>query len=441
ATCHERTAGPDGEGDPPRRGRHADRHVHRVVRLLRLRRGGRPGVRQALLPLGEPAHRHAAGAVDVRGRLRRPPVRRRDLRALRGPDRAQVDARPVRRDDGRRHVPRRAAADLRDHRRRRADPARAAADRAGHRPGGRVGRGRGDGGRVRAAEPPRLLRQLPADGGAGRHAHREPLAAHRVRGAVRRGVPVLGLAAAVPRLDRAGRRRHRDPPPRGRVPGLRGGQERREDRAAAGDRGAAPPAAERPAGRGPAVRREQHVLHPHHVRPDLRHGRARAGAQRPAARGHRLLGPGAGQHPVLRLGLRPVRATAGGAVGLAGAARHELAVLLGAGHAVAALDRAGHRGGGEHRQLRGLRAAARLLLRAVRAGGALQRGVDRGPGRERVRGRAGPGDRHSAAGRDRRLGLDRGLHVGDGADHDRRGAVLAGPVPGGVAQGRNAPGL
>ena len=119
----------------------------------------------------------------------------------------------------------------------------------------------------------------------------------------------------------------------------------------------------------------------------------------------------------------------------------ELAVLLGAGHPLAVPDRGGDGDRGEHRQLGRLRAAAGLLLRAVRAGGALQRGVDRGPGRERVRRRAGSGDRHRAARRDRWLGLDRGLHVGDGADHDRHGAVLAGPVPRGAQEGRTGPGV
>lgn len=187
----------------------------------------------------------------------------------------QVDARAVGRTDGRRHVPRRIDADVRDDRRRRADPARAAAHRAGHRPRRGVGRGRDDGRRVRAATPARAVRQLPADGRAGRNAHREPRAARHVRRHVRRGVPRLGLAGAVPRVDRAGRGRDRDPPAGGRVAGVRAGPLGREDRAPARARGAAPAAGQRPAGRRPAVRREQHVLHPHHVRADLRHRGAR----------------------------------------------------------------------------------------------------------------------------------------------------------------------
>ncbi len=214
----------------------------------------------------------------------------------------------------------------------RPDPARAAADRAGHRPRRGVGRGRDDGRRVRAAAPPGAVRQLPADGRARRHAHREPVAAAHVCRDVRRGVPRLGLAGAVPRLDRAGRSRDRDPAQGGRVAGVRAHPRGREDRAPAGARRAATSARQRPAGRGPAVRREQHVLHPHHVRAHLRHRGARDAAQRSADRGDRRVRDRAGEHAVLRLGLRPVRAEAGRALGLGRPAADELAVLLGARH-------------------------------------------------------------------------------------------------------------
>ena len=91
--------------------------------------------------------------------------------------------------------------DVRDDRRRGPDPAGAAADRAGHRPRRGVGRGRDDGGRVRAAAPARAFRQLPADRGARRDAHRERVAARHVRRAcpTRRSSPGAGGCRSWPR--------------------------------------------------------------------------------------------------------------------------------------------------------------------------------------------------------------------------------------------------
>ena len=67
--------------------------------------------------------RHAAGVRDLRRRVHRPPARRHRLRALRRPRRPQAGAGRHAADHGRRDVPHRPAADLRDDRGRGADPA------------------------------------------------------------------------------------------------------------------------------------------------------------------------------------------------------------------------------------------------------------------------------------------------------------------------------
>ena len=77
---------------PPRLRRQPHRHRPGVVRLRHLLRRRGPGLRRSLLPVGGPAHRHAAGVLHLRGRLRLPPARRLRLRPARRRDRPQEGA-------------------------------------------------------------------------------------------------------------------------------------------------------------------------------------------------------------------------------------------------------------------------------------------------------------------------------------------------------------
>ena len=198
-------------------------HHHRMVRLPDLRHRRRAGVQQAVLSHRHAARRHPGGAGDLCGGLRGAAGRRRAVRLLRRPHRAQVDADAHHVRDGAGHVPDRPAADLRPDRHLGARPAGRAALHPGHRAGRRMGRRLADGAGARPVRPPRLLRQpgaggLPAGAGhlLGGLRHRHP--------AARRPVPGLGLAHSLPHQHRAGGAGRLHPRPHSRDAGLRGAQ-------------------------------------------------------------------------------------------------------------------------------------------------------------------------------------------------------------------------
>ena len=99
------------------------------------------------------------------------------------------------------------------------------------------------------------------------------------------------------------------------------------------------------------------------------------------------------------------------------------------GHEVAGADLAGRRGRRQHRARPHVRAAGRVLLRAVRHPRALQRRVARLPARVGVRGRLRAADRDRAAGRRGGSDARRAVHHGAGRDLGGRDAVRARDVP------------
>ena len=293
---------PDAQA-PGRRREHG-RHHHRVVRLLPLQHGGGPGLRAAVLQQQRGRRRAARLLHAVRG-VRGPPDRRRDLRPLRRPHRAQVQPGGDVAAHGRRDGAHRLPADLRDDRHRGADPPDAAARAAGHRGRRRVGR---LGAHEHGVGHPQAAW---ADGGvaAGGCADRARARDGGRLLLLRSGVPRVGLARAVHRQHRAHRDRALGAPDRARVAGVRADQDVGQGREAAAGRDAEDAVARRPQGDVRAHRRAGAVLHLHLVRAGVRHADARPRTQRPAALPHHR-----GQHrhrerAVLRLALRRPRQT------------------------------------------------------------------------------------------------------------------------------------
>ena len=183
------------------------RDGHRVLRLLHLRNGRRARPQPGVLPDAQPGQRHPRVLLHLCGGVRRAAARLGDFRPLRRPGGPQVRPGRLAAADGAVHGVRRAAAGLRH----MGCLGAAAADRAalspGHRPGRRVGRGRAARRRARAAQAPWAVCRLPATRSVRRvlRGDRGVLAA--VVRARRRGVPLVGLAGAVPAVVPAGRRR------------------------------------------------------------------------------------------------------------------------------------------------------------------------------------------------------------------------------------------
>ena len=231
-------------------------------------------------PTLRPARRHAAGLRHVRRRVRRPAARRRHLRALRRPHRPQERPRRHAAADGRRTLLIGLLPTYDDDRRRGAGPAGGAALPAGPRRRRRVGRRGADGAGARRPAPRGLYASWPQVGVPVGQLLAAGVLAAAQRDAHRGGVPVLGLAGAVPArpasLIAVGlwiRLTVVESPVFAR--GRRSGRKAR-----AADRGAhAPPAG--PAHRdGRPHRHRRRVLHLHAVHPHLRHHRARPAAQR-----------------------------------------------------------------------------------------------------------------------------------------------------------------
>ncbi|CAM5321309.1 hypothetical protein SPURM210S_02010 [Streptomyces purpurascens] len=275
---------------PPRLRREPDRHGAGVVRLRRLLRRGRPGLRRPVLPLGGPAHRHAPGVLHLCGRLCVAPAGRVRLRPPRRCDRPQEGADRHAGPDRRGDVPDRRPARVLDGRCGRPDRPGRAALRAGRRRRRRVGRCRTAVQRVRGPTPPRLLRLRRP----GRPARRKPAGQRRPgrprRAADRGAVRVVGLACGVPVLRRPRRVRAVDPGEAGGDPGLQGDGGRALPARGADPRGVHHPAP-RPARRDPVPRRPRRaVRHVHRLRPHVRHpGTRHVTRLRPRGRAHRLL--------------------------------------------------------------------------------------------------------------------------------------------------------
>ncbi|CAA9280672.1 MAG: Uncharacterized MFS-type transporter, partial [uncultured Actinomycetospora sp.] len=431
-----RTIDPQGRVD--RRGR----LDHRVVRLLHLRHRRRAGLPGLVLPGREPDGGRPAHLQCLRGRVPRPPHRRRRVGPLRRPRRAQegVPRRAV--HDGDRHDANRPPPDLRHHRDRGADHPHGAAVRAGsrgRRPVGRCGAARD---RVRAQAQARVLRQLrPGRSAAGRDLRSGAVHRPGLAGRARR-VRLLGLARPVPVLGAAHRRGALRPAQAGghagvqAAPGVagRGGPAGRADRRrgaeelVADHRGVPPVPPADPARCRRVHRGQRDLLHLHRLRARLRHRGPRAVDDR-GPRGHpdRLDHHGRGA-ALVRRPLRPDRP----ATHLPhGRHRHR-----GVGDPVLPAHR--HRAGlGAHRRARGrparpvddVRAAGRVLLRDVQRPGPLQRRLAGLPDRRRPRRRVLARDRHRAAGRHRHDAVDLDLHdrarrprdrVRVGADRDLR---------------------
>lgn len=140
--------------------RQRHRHHDRMVRLLPLQHDDRARAQQAVLSQLRHIDLDTTGLCDVVRRVLVASDRRRDLRSLRRPYRAQDRAHPHRAYHGHRHIPDRLAADLCQCRRLGAAHAARAAYFSGHRHRRRMGRRRPDGGRTFSRRPARLLRQL-----------------------------------------------------------------------------------------------------------------------------------------------------------------------------------------------------------------------------------------------------------------------------------------
>ena len=183
----------------PDRHRLDDGHHDRVLRLLHLCHGRDFHLSAPVLPQGQPHHRAAGLAGDVRSGLRGAPGGINLVRALRRSCRAQGDASRLAADHGDRHLRHRIAADL---------PA-----------GGRRGAGAVGGAAVRSG--PRVGRRVERSGAAG---HRD----RRTRQAGEGGdVATVGRAVrfpagkrAVPDTDRLAGPQHCRGRPGGPVPHL-----------------------------------------------------------------------------------------------------------------------------------------------------------------------------------------------------------------------------
>ena len=169
-----------------------------------------------------PASGTLAGFATLGRRDHRPARRRRAVGALRGPGRAQGDARGVAGADGRGDGRGRAAAHVRPDRGARADAARRDAAPAGCLGRWRVGRGRADGRRARAAGQARGLRRRSRRSACPRVDPRAAGVHHGDRVDHPGAVHGLGLAAAVPVQHRAGGGRARGAALARGEPGVRG---------------------------------------------------------------------------------------------------------------------------------------------------------------------------------------------------------------------------
>ena len=186
------------------------RHCLRMVRLLHLRNAGRVPRQILLLQRAAECRLHFRAACLRRG-LRRPPVRRADLRPSRRHDRTQIHLPDHDDPDGHRHLLHRSVAGLCDLGHRRAGRADRLAPGSGPCARRRIWR-RGDlRRRACAEEQARLLHLLDPDHGNARPvpgAAADPRHPHLDgRGIVRR----LGLAHSVPAVRHPSGRLDLDP--------------------------------------------------------------------------------------------------------------------------------------------------------------------------------------------------------------------------------------
>ena len=169
-----------------------------MVRLLPLLDRDGPRFREALLPAFRSVGRHARGLRHLRGRVRGAPGGCGDLRPLRRPHRPQVHADRDAAADGSCHLRGGAGADLRADRRLGRRAPHGVALHPGRRCRRRVGRLGADVDGMGALEPfARPRRVVAAVRRAVRAVPRQPRGAG-VQRHVRRRVPVVGLARAVP---------------------------------------------------------------------------------------------------------------------------------------------------------------------------------------------------------------------------------------------------
>ena len=175
-----------------------------MVRFFHLRHRRGPRLQRSVLSQIRSGGRHARGFCYIRRRICRPPVRRVVFRPFRRPARPQADAgrHPIARRY--RHLSDRAPADLCTRRRLGAGGAGGAAPGSGLRCRRGIRRSRDLCRRICAARQAGRLWQLGADRRRRRQlAGRRGLRARQ--SAAAREIYRLGLAAAVPDLDRADR--------------------------------------------------------------------------------------------------------------------------------------------------------------------------------------------------------------------------------------------
>ena len=168
-----------------------------MVRFLSVQHRDRAGLRQAVLPGIGSAGRNVAGLRHLCRRLCRPPDRRRDLRPLRRPHRAQGGADRDPAVDGHRDLSRRVRADLCADRHLGCDhPDHPALypGRRGRRRVGRLGAAVDGVGAIRPSS--RLYRRLAAIRRAGRAVPRE-FGGAGIQPDRRQPVPRLGMAHSV----------------------------------------------------------------------------------------------------------------------------------------------------------------------------------------------------------------------------------------------------
>ena len=198
------------------------RSDRRLVRLPALRLRRRHRLQHPVLPQRRSPRGHAGGLRHLRRRLPVPPARRHPVRPLRRPLRPPHHVGDHRNRHGARLGGDRPVADLCFHRLVGRGVAGAAAHRARHGGRRRMGRRSADGRGERARRQEGVLQQRRPGRlrrGAGAH-HRHH--AGDQQDAEQRGLPVLGLAAAVPVQHRAGGHRAVDPVEYGRIPRVRG---------------------------------------------------------------------------------------------------------------------------------------------------------------------------------------------------------------------------
>ena len=303
------------------------------------------------------------------------------------------------------------------------------ADAAGHRPGRRVGRGRPAVRGARTRRPPRLVLVVAPARRADRPADLHPRG-DRGDPAARGGVPVVGLARALPRLDRPGRGRPGDPAQDRRAAGVQGDRGGRRDGRAPARRGVPQVPQGHPAGDGRPGERERHVQHLQRLPRHLHRHRARprrvGGARRPAGRLRRRLRRDPGRRPPLGP-LRP-------APGLRDRRRprpgQRRADLRAGQHRERRADHARCRRRVGPGRLHHVRPRGRDVRRGVPHPRALLRHERGLPDRRHPDRRRRAAHRHLAGERVERLGVaGGGLRDGDGRDLARLGALPAGDPP------------